>query len=37
MRTLRSVAIEVDGHTFTAEPTFAAEAAEILNSLLRGD
>lgn len=37
LRPLRSVTIEVDGHAINAEPTITTEAADILNSLQRGD
>lgn len=37
LRPLRSVTVEISGHTLTADPTITPEAAEILNALPRGD
>ena len=37
LRPLRSVTVDVAGHTFTAEPTITPEAEAILDALLRGD
>jgi transposase len=37
LRPLRSATIEIDGHTFEAEPTISSEASELLNALQRGD
>lgn len=36
LRPLRSVTVEIAGHTFTAEPTTTAEADAIINALPRG-
>lgn len=37
LRPLRSVTVEIAGHTFTAEPTITPEAEEVLNALPQGD
>jgi hypothetical protein len=37
LRPLRSVTVEVAGHTFTADPTITPDAEAILNALPRGD
>ncbi len=37
LRPLRTVTVEIAGHTITAEPTITPAAAEILSALPRGD
>lgn len=37
LRPLRSVTVEIAGHTLSAAPTLTPEAADILNALPRGD